>query len=77
MSRLAALFAAPNGELRSLKAIRARHALERRVVRALGQRWTIARIMSTHSVSQSYVKEVADRHDMSTERPSDNWVGRP
>ncbi len=77
MSRLAALFAAPNGELRSLKAIRARHALERRVVRALGQRWTIARIMDTHSVSRSYIIDVAGRHDMPTARPSDNWVGRP
>ena len=77
MNRLAALFSPPRGEPRTIKAIRARHALERKVVRALGQRWTIARIMSTHSVSQSYVKDVADRHDMSIARPSDNWVGRP
>ncbi len=77
MNRLAALFAPPAGELRTLKAIRARHALERRVVRALGQRWTIARIMSTHSVSRSYICDVADKHDLPVARPSDNWVGRP
>ncbi len=77
MSRLAALFSPPRGEPRTIKAIRARHALERKVVRALGQCWTIARIMATHSVSQSYVKDVAARHDMPTERPSDGWIGRP
>ncbi len=75
MNRFACLFSAPNGAPRTVKAARARHALERRIVRALGQRWTIARIMSTHSVSQSYVKEVADRHDMPTERPCDRVVG--
>ncbi len=77
MNRFSCLFSPPNGELRTVEAIRARHALERKVVRALGQRWTIARIMSTHDVSQSYVRDVADRNDMSVARPSDNWVGRP
>ena len=62
---------------RTVQAIRAAAMLERKVVTALTQRWTVARIRNQYNVSSNYVRYVASRHDLSVERPSDNWVGRP
>ena len=61
---------------RTVQAIRAAAMLERKVITALNQRWTVARIRSRYNVSADYVRHVAGRHDLSVERPSDNWVGR-
>ena len=61
---------------RTVQAIRAAAMLEKKVATALRQLWTVARIQSRYNVSSNYVRWVAGRHDLSVERPSDNWVGR-
>ncbi len=62
---------------RTVQAIRAAAMLERKVITALNQRWTVARIRRLYNVTENYVKFVAYRNDLSVERPSDNWAGRP
>jgi hypothetical protein len=71
------LLSAAQDAPRSLETIRARAQMEHRVVMALEKLWTLSRIMAKYRVGPDYVRDVAAKHGLTVERPSDNWVGRP
>ncbi len=71
MKKFAHLFAQPNGELRTVQAIRAKAMLDRRLVSAIGRGFPMSEILTTfRGVSPGYVMAVAKDHGMSIERPS-------
>ncbi len=73
MNKFAHLFAQPNGELRTVQAIRAKTTLDRRLVSAISRGLTMSEILTTptfRGVSPGYVMAVAKDHGIAIERPS-------
>ena len=77
MSKTMSLLFANKGMPRTVEAVRAKAALESRVLSALRQQWTLSRIMAKYRVQPGYVRGLAEQNGLTVERPSDNWVGRP
>lgn len=73
MNKFAHLFSPPNGELRTVQAIRAKATLDRRVVSAIGRGLTMSEILTTpklRGISPGYVMAVARDYGMAIKRPS-------
>jgi len=75
MTKLITLFAAPKVP-RTVQAIRSKAIMEQKVKTALTNQWTMSRIIAKYRVHPDYIRDIADRHGLSVERPSDHWVER-